>query len=105
MPFRNQSVSKRFINSKDPQSKDIFNKQYKDYRNMLSTLLKKSKTNYYDQYCEANMNNIKNTWKLLRIYHLIFQSFYLPMVLHSQIKLEYQTSLIIILHQLLKKQK
>ena len=30
---------------------------------MLSTLLKKSKTNYYNQYFKANMNNIKNTWK------------------------------------------
>ena len=30
---------------------------------MLSTLLKKSKTNYYNQYFEANMNNVKTTWK------------------------------------------
>ena len=29
---------------------------------MLSALLKKSKTNYYNQYFKAN-NNIKNTWK------------------------------------------
>ena len=34
---------KRFINLKDPQTKDIFHEQYKDYRNMLSTLLKKPK--------------------------------------------------------------
>ena len=27
---------------------------------MLSTLLKKIKTNYYSQYFDANMNNIKN---------------------------------------------
>ena len=33
---------------------------------MLSTLLKKSKTNYYNQYFEANMNNIKNTWKRIK---------------------------------------
>ena len=30
---------------------------------MLSTLLKKSKTNYYNQYFKANMNNIKKAWK------------------------------------------
>ena len=30
---------------------------------MLSTLLKKSKSNYYNQHFRANMNNIKNTWK------------------------------------------
>ena len=37
------NLLKRFINSKDPQAKDIFHEQYKDYRNMLSTLLKKGK--------------------------------------------------------------
>ena len=57
------NLLKRFINSKDPQVKDIFHEQYKDYRNMLSTLLKKSKIGYHNQYFEANMNNIKNTWK------------------------------------------
>ena len=51
------------INSKDLQTKEIFHEQYKDYRNMLSTLLKKGKTNYYNQYFEANMNNTKNNWK------------------------------------------
>ena len=32
---------KIFIKSKDPQTKEIFHEQYKGYRNMLSTLLKK----------------------------------------------------------------
>ena len=57
------NLLKKIINSKDPQTKETFDKQYKDYRNMLSTLNKKSKTNYYNQYFKANMNNIKNTWK------------------------------------------
>ena len=30
---------------------------------MLSTILKQSKTNYYNHYFETNWNNIKNTWK------------------------------------------
>ena len=34
---------KIFISSKYPQTKEIFHKQYKDYRNMLPTLLKKAK--------------------------------------------------------------
>ena len=33
---------------------------------MLSTLLEKSKTNYYNQYFEASMNNIKNTCKEIK---------------------------------------
>ena len=53
--------TKRFINSKDPQTRGIFHEQHKDYRNMLCTLLKKSKTNFYNKYFKANMNNIKNT--------------------------------------------
>ena len=30
---------------------------------MLSTILKQSKTNYYNHYFETNWNSIKNTWK------------------------------------------
>ena len=52
------NLLKRFINAKDSQTKETFH-----YRNILSVLLKKSKTNYYNQYFKANMNNIKNTWK------------------------------------------
>ena len=43
--------------------KETFHRQYKDYRNMLSTFFKKRKSNYNNQYFRANMNNIKNTWK------------------------------------------
>ena len=35
-----KNLLKRFINSKDPQAKEIFHDQYKDYRNMLFILLK-----------------------------------------------------------------
>ena len=30
---------------------------------MLSTLMKKSKMNYYNHYFETNLDNIKSTWK------------------------------------------
>ena len=39
------NLLKRFINAKDSLTKETFHRQYKNYRNMLSTLLKKSKTN------------------------------------------------------------
>ena len=57
------NLLKKFIKAKDPQVKDSYHKEYKDYRNMLSTILKQSKTNYYNHYFEANWNSIKNTWK------------------------------------------
>ena len=52
-----------FINKKDPILKEKFHTNYKKYRNLLSTLMKKSKQAYYDKYFKGNWNNIKNTWK------------------------------------------
>ena len=57
---------KNFINEKDPILKEEFHTNYKKYRNLLSTLMKKSKQAYYDKYFERNWNNIKNTWKGIR---------------------------------------
>ena len=57
------NLLKKFITAKDPQVKERYHKEYKDYRNMLSTIFKQSKTNYYNHYFEANWNSIKNTWK------------------------------------------
>ena len=52
-----------FINKKSPILKEECHTNYKKYRNLLSTLMKKSKQAYYDKYFERNWNNIKNTWK------------------------------------------
>ena len=40
--YLNTLVLRRFINAKDSQTIETFHRQYKDYRNMLSTLLKKN---------------------------------------------------------------
>ena len=53
------NLLKKFITAKDPQVKERYHKEYKDYRNMLSTIFKQSKTNYYNHYFEANWNSIK----------------------------------------------
>ena len=37
--------------------------RYKEYRNPVSALLKRSKTNHYNHYFDINWNNIENTWK------------------------------------------
>ena len=54
---------KKFINCDDSQTKEHLHTRYKEYRNLLSTLLKRSKTNYYNHYFDINWNKIKNTWK------------------------------------------
>ena len=45
-----------FINKKDPILKEEFHTNYKKYRNLLSTLMKRSKQAYFDKYFEANWN-------------------------------------------------
>ena len=51
------------MKSRDPQAKEHHHIEYKTYRNMLSTLMKKSKINYYNHSFKTNRDNIKNTWK------------------------------------------
>ena len=43
-----------FINKKDSVLKEEFHTKYKKYRNLLSTLMKKSKQAYYDKHFERN---------------------------------------------------
>ena len=56
---------KKFINCNDSQTKEQLCTRYKEYRNLLSILLKRSKTNYYNHYFDINWN-IKNTWKEIK---------------------------------------
>ena len=43
--IKNNFLKKKIITAKDPQVKETY-KEYQDYRNLLSTVLKWSKTNY-----------------------------------------------------------
>ena len=61
--FMKNKFLANFINKKDPILKEECHTNYKKYRNLLSTLMKKSKQAYYNRYFEKNWKNIKNTWK------------------------------------------
>ena len=61
-----KSLLKKFINCNDSRTKEHLHTRYEEYRNLLSTLLKKSKRNYYNHYFDINWNNIKNTCKGIR---------------------------------------
>ena len=37
--------------------------KYKQYRNLISTLLKKNKRLYFTKFFNDNLNNLENTWK------------------------------------------
>ena len=70
------------LNEKDPVLKEGFHTKYKKYRNLLSTLMKKSKQAHYDKYFERNCNNIKNTWKGIKsLISLITVASHVPTIL------------------------
>ena len=58
----NNKLLVNFINKKDPILKEEFHTT-KRYKNLLSTLMKRSIQAYYDKYFETNWNNIKDTWE------------------------------------------
>ena len=51
------------MNKKDQILKEEFHTNLKKYRNLLSTVMEKSKQAYYDKYFERDWSNIKNTWE------------------------------------------
>ena len=59
---KNKLVTK-VINVRHSILKEEIHAEYKNYRKLLSTLMKKSKQAYYNKYFETNWNNMKNTWK------------------------------------------
>ena len=80
---KNKLLSK-YIKAKDPIAKSLFQQKYKIHRNMLSTLMKRSKTNYFTNFFNENINNIKNTWKGIK--NLISNSksnFFVPHTINS----------------------
>ena len=54
---------KKYSNKKDSHIKEELHQKYKNYRNIIATLMKKSKQNYFKKYFESKMKNLKNTWK------------------------------------------
>ena len=54
------ALFKRYIKLKSPVKKIEVHQQYKYYRNLLSTLMKKSKQNYYERFFRNNLKNLKN---------------------------------------------
>ena len=61
--FCEKQITTKFIKLKDADLKNEANFQYKQYRNLLSTLLKRSKQSYFTNYFQRNINDLKNTWK------------------------------------------
>ena len=56
---RKNKLVKKFIHLKESHKKLYSHNKYKKYRNMLSTLLERSKHSYFSKFVEFNWNNIK----------------------------------------------
>ena len=54
---------KKYITTKDPTKKANFHTNFKNYRNLILLLSRRSKKNYYKVFFENNKDNLKNTWK------------------------------------------
>ena len=59
--FQKKNLNKKKYRFKRFPKKERLQKKYKDYKNLLSAILKKSKTKYYNRYFESKWSNIKNT--------------------------------------------
>ena len=53
----------KYIKLKDVTLKNEAQIKYKQYRNLLSTLMKESKKSYFTNYFQNNLNDLKSTWK------------------------------------------
>ena len=56
----------QFVKDKDPKTKKYYEKQFKSYRNLVSSLLRKAKDSYYKQYFEDNKKNLRLVWRTIK---------------------------------------
>ena len=64
------SVFKKYINNKNQHIKKEFNRKYKNYRNVIATLMKKSNQNYFAKYLNLISKTLKAHARELK-YHII----------------------------------
>ena len=57
---------KRFIKEKDVLKKAELFTQYKKKRNMIISLIRRSKKDYYAAFFEDHKSNVKKTWERIR---------------------------------------
>ena len=53
---------RKFLQAKNPEIKTQFHVQYKSYRNLIVTLCRQSKSNYFTKYFNQNSTNMRKIW-------------------------------------------
>ena len=54
---------KSFIKASDSNNKDVLHERFKSYRNLIVTLCRRSKANYFSDYFRENSRNIRKIWQ------------------------------------------
>ena len=57
---------KEFIKEKDPALRNTLHTRYKRMRNLIISLIRNSKKDYYSFYFEQHKSNVKKTWEGIR---------------------------------------
>ena len=60
---KKNNIYSRFVKCKNKIMKELHPNNYKSYRNLLSTLLKRDKEKYFTNFFNENIKDIKKTWK------------------------------------------
>ena len=60
-------IHKKFIKAKNQIIKDLFHEKYKTLRNEIVSLCRQSKKDYYQNYFSNNSNNLRNTWRGIKL--------------------------------------
>ena len=55
-------IYSKFVKPKNQMLKEFYHSNYKTYRNLLFTLLKRAKEKYFAKFFNENIKNIKKTW-------------------------------------------
>ena len=59
-------ISKKNCKEKNPQQREIYGKQFKTYRNHLTTLPRITKDEYYKTHFQENKKDLKTVWKTIK---------------------------------------
>ena len=60
---KRNELHNRYLRAKDIERKQTLYTHFKLYRNMLVTLIRKSKQNHFNKYFTDNVKNLRETWK------------------------------------------
>ena len=70
---KKNNIYSKFVKCKNEIMKELHHDSYKSYRNVLSTLVKSAKENYFKNFFNENIKDIKKTWKGIKTLVLIKQ--------------------------------